>query len=672
MLVRRALRPSAQQPLAASLPSLPCAFSPSRLLSTIADPLPPRLPPALPLPRGLAAGRYQAPDSHPSRAIVGSAGKGATPNYGRRNRIRKPPPPHIEHAHAPGLRAMREQAEKEQGANYVHDVRAASPEILLLTLALALQYSPSTRTKRPLPQHTYCSPPSGVVSAAGFGGGLPSSGGGGQLRRKKTALIFAGQGAQYVGMAQKLYRTFGAAQKVWINAEEALCRPFDPAARPAALPDYASPAQRAAFEAALATTAYADPTRDQPSQHRGWLRDLVFDGDQLNLTRAENAWPAVFTATMTFLQVLREEFAVDLVQDHVQAAVGHGMGNLASLAASGALELTDGVRFLRHYGLASTMHLRTHPTFAPPGAPQPLSAYDTWGFVGRAHGTPSPLMCGVMLQPGRLHAALMEIEMAAADLRAGSVDGVGAHEYAEVANINSSHQIVLAGTRAAVRYMADRLRLCGHGAKAVNLPVSGPWFTSKMRGAADFVRPALSHLPLAPVPTPGATAEAAAGGGSDGHPWNLQVASPFTGQWLCGPDAARADLQGAVARPVRWLASVEALLDAGVERFICLGPGRACGHLLSKELAHRDRTARALAARGITTPTRASIPKPLHQHQQSDRQPAYEVWSVASTEDIVQLGSLLQSLSLTPSSPSPAASASASVAANMTPLNAPF
>lgn len=450
---------------------------------------------------------------------------------------------------------------------------------------------------------------------------------GGELKRKKTALIFAGQGSQYCGMARKLSTTFRAAEMVWEDAEEALSRSFNPKDRPHHLKELAqTPAQRAAFEAALATTAYADPKREASGLKKSWLRSTVFDGDQLNLTRAENSWPAIFTATVSFLQVLRTEFDVDLVQDHVQAAVGHGMGNMPSLVASGAMEFTDGIRLARHYGLASAMHLRTHPTFFPPGTYPPLSVYDSWGFTsGGAEGKGGyrrPLMSAVVLKPGKLHAALMQIEAATADIRAGRVagEGVAPDEYVEVANYNSSMQIVLGGTRSAVRYVSERLRLSGYGAKAINLPVSGPWFTSGMKGAADFMRPAVSCLPLS-------------------KPSGIDLVSSFTGEWLSTSDEVRKDMQGALAKPVRWLNSIETLLEAGVERFICLGPGRACGHLLSKELAYRDQTARHLASRGLGDKPQAE----------------YEVWSVASTEDIVQLGGMLQQLSANQTS-SPAAS----------------
>ncbi len=86
----------------------------------------------------------------------------------------------------------------------------------------------------------------------------------------------------------------------------------------------------------------------------------------------------------------------------------------------------------------------------------------------------------------------------------------------------------------------------------------------------------------------------------------------------------REDLAGAFAMPVDWLSSIDTLIAQGVERFVCLGPGRACAHLLSKELAYRDKQ---------------------RQAHQPDAQSAYEVWSLATLDDVQQLAEVLADVS---------------------------
>ena len=344
---------------------------------------------------------------------------------------------------------------------------------------------------------------------------------------------------------------------------------------------------------------------------------------------------------MAFLIVLKEEFNVDLVKDHMCTAAGHGTGNYAAMIAAGACSLSDAVRLLRHRGLASSHFLNKSPILFPPGSEPPLSIYETWGFSNAGSGKGADLfsaveanleeparvsppggstgrgwrrsqMAGVVLKPGKLQAALMEVERTNIDIKAGRVEGFHPDEFVEVANYNSSLQIVLGGTKLGVTYASDRLRARGFGARAVNLPVSGPYHTSIMQEASNFLKPAVAHLPLR-------------------EPHDLRLFSSFSGEQLPQARSIREDLSGALARPVRWNSTIEAMLADGVERFICLGPGRACAHLLSKELAYRDRISHQQAQRGLA-------PAPTSE---------FEVWSVASVEDVLQLGSVLEQISST-------------------------
>ena len=225
-------------------------------------------------------------------------------------------------------------------------------------------------------------------------------------------------------------------------------------------------------------------------------------------------------------------------------------------------------------------------------------------------------MSGCMIRPGKLQETLEAIKTLSADIKAGKVTGVAPDEIVEVANINSSLQIVLSGTRVGVSLASDMLRNLNLGARAVNLPVSGPYHSSLMADAAEFLKPAIEHLPLKqPDPT----------GLGKGYSGPLKLISSLEGaQSLDSIDDIRHDLKGALAKPVMWLETIERLLDNGVQRFICLGPGRACAHLLSKELSYRDRQSVSLG-----------------------KEPGkYEVWSVTSVEDVEQLGNMLSQLSI--------------------------
>uniref|UniRef100_V5ERZ1 [acyl-carrier-protein] S-malonyltransferase n=2 Tax=Kalmanozyma brasiliensis (strain GHG001) TaxID=1365824 RepID=V5ERZ1_KALBG len=562
---------------------------------------------------------------------MGNAGKGAIPNYGKRkmNTIHVSGPSSGAPRTSATASAPSSTSDQDHASRYQH------------------RYSPSTRSEQPLPQHTYFSSPSSSFNASSFvaPGTQPplagtATGGIGQghpgigIVRKKSALIFPGQGSQYVAMSKDLYKTFRSARSIWHQAEEALMMTPGIHSHHFIQGERAtSSQQRELFEAELAKTRHLDSKQGLLASgtavarsRRGWLRDLVFSGDQLELTRAENAQPAILTCTLAFLQVLRKEFNIDLIQDHVQWASGHGSGNYAALVGSGALDLHDAVRLLRHRGLVASHYTANHPVLFPPGCKKPESVYETWAFANAGSGKGADLlyeeeaaataekaqpgwkrtqMSGVVVRPGKLNAVIREVEQVSEDIRNGKIPSVARDEVVEVANINSALQIVLSGSRVGVSYCCDRLRSKNLGARAVNLPVSGAYHSSLMTEASDFLRPAVKYMPLS-------------------DPEGFSLVSSKDGRVLPNSDAIREDLAGAFARPVHWLSTVDTLLAQGVERFICLGPGRACAHLLSKELAYRDKQ------------------KELNGDHSGS---AYEVWSLATVEDVEQLAEALADVS---------------------------
>ena len=117
----------------------------------------------------------------------------------------------------------------------------------------------------------------------------------------RTALLFAGQGAQVVGMGKDLAEHFPAA-RIW-------------------------------FERANAVLGYD-------------LASICFHGPELELTRTENAQPAIFLVSWVVFQLLKER----VPSLSYQATAGLSLGEFTALAAAGAMSFEDGLKIVRQRG----------------------------------------------------------------------------------------------------------------------------------------------------------------------------------------------------------------------------------------------------------------------------------------------------------------------------------
>jgi len=117
----------------------------------------------------------------------------------------------------------------------------------------------------------------------------------------KTALLFAGQGAQAVGMGKDL-------AEQW-------------------------PTAKAIFDRANAALGYD-------------LSSVCFNGPEPELTKTENAQPGIFLVSWVAFQLLKER--VPSLQ--FQATAGLSLGEFTALAAGGAMSFEDGLKVVRQRG----------------------------------------------------------------------------------------------------------------------------------------------------------------------------------------------------------------------------------------------------------------------------------------------------------------------------------
>ncbi|HLG72184.1 MAG TPA: ACP S-malonyltransferase [Chloroflexota bacterium] len=281
-----------------------------------------------------------------------------------------------------------------------------------------------------------------------------------------AALLFPGQGSQFVGMARDVYDALPAARDVIREADAIL-----------------------GFK----------------------LSNLMFEGPEDELTATDNAQPAIFTASIAMLR------CIDLPAG-VAFAAGHSVGEYSALVAAGAMAFADGLRLVRERG--RLMH---------------------------EAGTDTP---GGML-------AVLGVDDAAIEEACASV----APLVVCAANYNGPGQTIVSGEAQGLVAVTEALK--ARGAKRVlRLNVSAAFHSPVMARPAARLASAIDQVPV------------------QAPRW--AVIGNVSAQPLTSEPAIREELAAQIAAPVRWHASIQTMLDAGVTRFIEIGPGKVLSGLMKR------------------------------------------------------------------------------------------
>lgn len=207
---------------------------------------------------------------------------------------------------------------------------------------------------------------------------------------KQIAFVFPGQGAQYPGMGKELYEQYPLVKEYFDRADAAL-----------------------GFS----------------------ISKLCFEGPAQELTRTENAQPAILTMSCAVAALVEAETGIKPV-----AAAGLSLGEYSALVTAGMLDFEDAVKLVARRG-------RYMQEAVPPGV-------------------------GGM-------AAIFALDAPVVEKMCSDIDGV-----VEPANYNSPGQLVVSGEKQAVSALVAAAKDAG-ARRAMELDVSAPFHCSMLQPAAD-------------------------------------------------------------------------------------------------------------------------------------------------------------------------------------------
>ncbi|MFC7320411.1 ACP S-malonyltransferase [Halobacillus campisalis] len=225
---------------------------------------------------------------------------------------------------------------------------------------------------------------------------------------KRVAFIFPGQGSQAVGMGHEMYEAYPVVKELFDKADQ--------------------------------TLGYS-------------LTSLMFEGPAEELTKTENAQPALLLNSAALTEVLKNEGIKP------EMTAGHSLGEYSALVAAEALHLNDGLHLVHHRG-------KLMEEAVPHGQ----------GAMAAVLG----------LSKEEIEKVLQKCDE---------------NEPVDLANINCPGQIVISGTARGVEQASKDLKEAG-AKRVMPLNVSGPFHSRLMKPASEKFNGYLKEVVINPADCP--------------------------------------------------------------------------------------------------------------------------------------------------------------------------
>jgi len=288
-------------------------------------------------------------------------------------------------------------------------------------------------------------------------------------------LVFPGQGSQFVGMGKAFADNFAASREVYEEVNESL------------------------------------------GQN---LTKIMWEGDMDELTKTENAQPAIMSVSIAVLRAIETEIGIDF--SRVSYVAGHSLGEYSALVAVRSLNLSVAAKLLR--------------------------------LRGQSMQKAVPLGEGAM-------AALIGADVNQAEDLVNIITSKYPNRICDVANDNAPGQVVVSGHSDAIEAAMEISS--NYGAKrALKLPVSAPFHSRLMEPAAEIMDDAFQDVsfsdPIVPL-----ISNVTASIVSSGHELHNLLVRQITER-------------------VRWAESIKYAFENGVVTSIEIGAGKVLTGMIKR------------------------------------------------------------------------------------------
>ena len=288
-----------------------------------------------------------------------------------------------------------------------------------------------------------------------------------------NSIIFPGQGSQYVGMCKNWYENFEEVKKVFDQADKILNEP---------------------------------------------LSDIVFNGPEEELTKTNNAQPAILISSIAILEVIKSQKKIEL-SNFCKFLAGHSLGEYTALYASEVLDFESVLKLVKHRG----------------------------NLMSKSDKSGEGKMAAI------IGLKISEIEKMLKDF---DEDGV-----CEIANDNSEGQVVISGDKVSVNSFKSIAKNCG-AKLTIDLNVSAPFHCKLMEEAAIKINSEINKTLF--------------------NEFKIPVISNVEAIPCIDVSEFKSLLSKQITMTVKWRETILFMESEGVKRIFEVGPGNVLSGLVKR------------------------------------------------------------------------------------------